>query len=374
MISVSVVSLCLVSLFPFFARAQELYVDEQGVWRATVIRILETEEETLPGLDIPSTRQFIEVRLRGGERDGETLRFWNDHPVLSEGDRIFVVYTKTIDGAERYRVQDMDRTVPLAALALLFMVAVVGLSGLQGVRSLISLAGSIAAILFVLIPLLLAGFPPVATSIVVAAGILAIAILVTHGVNRRSLVALLGTWSAIIITGLLAHGFIAAAHLTGFASDESIYLNASTKGALDFIGLLLGAIIIGAIGVLDDIAITQVAVVRELSEHDASIPPLALYRKALRVGKEHVGALVNTLVLAYTGAALPLLLLFTQVDAAALTILNQEVIATEILRTLVGSIGLILTVPITTGLAVLFRGKLGKGGEEHFHVHHHGAA
>jgi uncharacterized membrane protein len=87
-----------------------------------------------------------------------------------------------------------------------------------------------------------------------------------------------------------------------------------------------------------------------------------------------VGALVNTLVLAYTGAALPLLLLFTQVDAAALTILNQEVIATEILRTLVGSIGLILTVPITTGLAVLFRGKLGKGGEEHFHVHHHGAA
>lgn len=357
--------------FGFSASAQELYRDEQAVWRAEVVRVIESKEEQIPGTDISSYSQTLEVKLKNGERKGELITFRNDFTQLEDGDKFFLVYTKEIDGFERYAVQEVDRTFSLLILAILFVGAVVWLSGVQGVRSLVGLVGSIAAIFFVLIPLLLQGFPPVLTSVLVATGILAIALFLTHGFRFSSCIALLGTAGAVTMTGVLATVFAYVSKLSGFASDEAVYLNIATKGELDFVGLLLGGIIIGVIGVLDDIAITQVAVVRELHEHSPEMPPRVLYTKALRVGKEHVGALVNTLVLAYTGAALPLLLLFFQVSTSSpIAILNQEVLTTEIIRTLVGSIGLVLAVPITTALAVLWRGKLSHTtGHLHTHVH-----
>lgn len=350
------------------ARAQELHQDEQGVWRAKVIEITDATTETQPWTDLITHRQTVTALLINGEREGETVTFSNDFVQLEEGDRFFLVYTKTVDGVERYSVQEVDRTVPLIILGLIFVAGVLLLSRMQGVRSLLALVISVGVVVLGLLPLLLKGYPPVLTTVLVAGGILVFAIVFTHGWNMRSLVALVGTWSAVIITGILSKLFIGFTQLTGFASDESVYLNVSTQGALDFTGLLLAAIIIGVLGVLDDITITQVAVVGELSEHDPSIPPRDLYRKALRVGKDHVGALVNTLVFAYAGASLPLLLLFYQTDASTIALINQEVLTTEIVRTLVGSIGLILTVPITTALAVLVRSKL-KGGEGHHHHH-----
>ena len=161
-----------------------------------------------------------------------------------------------------------------------------------------------------------------------------------------------GTLIAVVLTGIFAFLSIQGAGLTGFSSDETIYLNLSTGGELDFVGLLLAAMIIGALGVLDDIAVTQVAVVRELFAAGVK-EKWDVYKRAMRVGREHVGALVNTLVLAYTGAALPLLLLFSLSQSGPLAIINREIFATEIIRSLVGSIGLILTVPITTLLAIL---------------------
>lgn len=355
------------------ASAQTLHQDEQAVWRAKVIEITDQKTETVPGFDITTQTQTVTAELVSGERKGELVTFRNDFTQVDEGDRFFLVYTKTVDGFERYAVQEVDRTIPLAVLVLVFVGAVLLLSGWQGVRSIVSLIVSIGVVIFVLLPLLLAGYPPVLTTTLIAGGILVIAIVATHGWNMRSAVALAGTWIAVAFTGILSTIFVSLTTLTGFSSDESVFLNVSTNGTLDFTGLLLAAIIIGVIGVLDDIAITQVAVVRELWEHDNAMDPRELYRKALRVGKEHVGALVNTLVFAYTGAALPLLLLFSNTTASGITLINQEVLTTEIVRTLVGSIGLILTVPITTALAVWLRGRLGGGGGGgHSHGHHHG--
>lgn len=350
--------------------AQALHQDEQAVWRAKVVEIADEKIETVPGFDITTRTQTVTAELVNGDREGELVTFRNDFSQLKEGDRFFLVYTKTVDGFERYAVQEVDRTIPLAVLVLVFVGAVLLLSGWQGVRSLVSLVVSVGVVVFVLLPLLLAGYPLVPTTILVAGGILVIAIVATHGWNMRSAVALAGTWIAVALTGVLSKVFVASTSLTGFSSDESVFLNVSTNGTLDFTGLLLAAIIIGVIGVLDDIAITQVAVVRELWEHDNTINPRELYRKALRVGKEHVGALVNTLVFAYVGASLPLLLLFFGTSASAITLINQEVLTTEIVRTIVGSIGLILTVPITTALAVWLRKRLPSGGG-HGHGHHH---
>jgi uncharacterized membrane protein len=163
-------------------------------------------------------------------------------------------------------------------------------------------------------------------------------------------------------------------NLSGFVGDESTYLNMNTGGALNFSGLLLAGIIVGVLGVLDDIAITQASVVTELFNTDKNLTRRQVYVKAIRVGKEHVSALVNTLILAYVGTSLPLLLLIKTYDYDIQTVLNMEGISTEIIRAIVGSIGLIMTVPIVTLLAVFYlknyKHKNDKTGHIHSHMHH----
>lgn len=188
----------------------------------------------------------------------------------------------------------------------------------------------------------------------VASGVLFAAIFFTHGFNRGSVVAYSGTLLTVLITTIVALYAVHGTSLSGFVDDESVYLNMNTGGTLDFVGLLLGAIIIGVLGVLDDIAVTQVAVVADIYTHSKEETMHGAFVRATRVGREHVSALVNTLVLAYTGAALPLLLYVYLSPVGVNMAMNLEIFATEIVRTVVGSIGLILTVPIVTLLAVVF--------------------
>lgn len=235
-------------------------------------------------------------------------------------------------------------------------------------RSFVALAGSFCAIIFVLLPGILNGWNPLLASLLVAGGILFLAIFFTHGFNRESTVAYAGTMIAVALSGLFAVFAVHITDLSGFASDETVYLNFSTGGTLNFTALLLGAFIIGFLGVLDDIAVTQSAVVSELFRSNPNLTRKEVYKRAMRVGSEHVGALVNTLVLAYTGASLPLLLYFSIGSTSFTTTVNLEIFATEIVRTIVGSTGLILTVPIVTFLAVTYL----KGYKsEHSHTHGH---
>ncbi|MDQ3076511.1 MAG: YibE/F family protein [bacterium] len=354
------------------AFAQEVHQDVQGIWRARVIEVINQEKKTVPGTDTLSTYQTLKAELLEGERKGQVVTIENDYLTLKNGDKFFLFYTIDINGNEMYSVRDIDRRVTIGIFVGLFVLTIIAFGGKQGLRSIISLAGSFFVILYVLVPSLLKGYPPVPTSIAIASVILFLAIFLTHGFNRESLVAFIGTVSAVILTGILAYLGVTLARLSGFASDEAVYLNLATRGALDFSGLLLGGIMIGVLGVLDDIAVTQSAVVSELYNSASHLSKKEIYTKAIRVGKEHVGALVNTLALAYTGASLPLLLLFSTSESTLASIINQEIFATEIIRTIVGSVGLILTVPITTLLAVyMLKGYKVKHNDHHGHSHVH---
>lgn len=367
--------LTLLTIFfiPVGVHSQEVHEDIQGIWKARVVEVVEQEMRTVPGTDTVTQFQKLRAEILEGEKKGEVVLIENDYLSLKEGDKFFLNYLITINGAELYSVGDVDRRGSLLFLFLLFAGTVIVFGGKQGVRSLLSLAGSFSIIIFVLLPLLLKGFSPIPLSVAIASAILFVAIYFTHGFNRESTVAFVGTSIAVVLTGLLATFSVSFAKLSGFGTDEAVYLNIFTGGTLNFTGLLLGAIMIGVLGVLDDIAITQSAVVSELYSANPNMTKKEVYRKAIRVGKEHVGALVNTLALAYAGASLPLLLLFYMSEAPTYAILNSEALATEIVRTIVGSIGLILAVPITTLLAAHFlRGyKSTHSGHSHGHGHIH---
>lgn len=357
---------------PRIAVAQTEHALPQGVWRAEVVSVLEEGTVRIPGTDADTAVQRLKVLLLEGARAGETIELSNDFIMMDEGQTFFLNYLVAPDGTELYTVRDLDRRGALLGLGVLFILVVLAFGRMQGLRSLVSLAGSFLVIMYVLLPLLIKGVNPVLTSIVIGALILFVAIFFTHGFNVRSVIAFSGTVLSIGCTGLLATVAIDVLNLSGFFSDETVYLNFTTNGILDFEGLLLGGMIIGVLGVLDDIAITQVAVVRELKLAASSATVRELYTKALRVGREHVSALVNTIVLAYAGVSLPLLLWFYGSETPLSMIINNEVFATEIARTIVGSIGLILTVPITTALAAVFARNMCVHGEASGHTHHHG--
>lgn len=352
--------------------AEEYTKSETHTIQAEVTAVLaEKQSETGIG-DIKKTEQTLEVKLLGGTNKGTTTTIENDYLPVSIGTGLFLYEHKEGD-ATYYELRDINRMPILIGFVLLFILVVLVFSGRQGLRSLLGLIGSFFVILYILIPSLLLGYPPIITSTFVATAILCIAIFFTHGFSRISVVAFIGTVLAVICTGVLAYIGVVLSHFTGLSAEESFYLDIQTKGALDFTGLLLGGIMIGVLGVLDDIAITQSAVVRELYESAPNLSKREVYTKAIRVGREHVGALVNTLALAYTGASLPLLLLFSSSKSSFYEIANQEIFATEIIRTISGSIGLVLTVPITTILAVYaLRGYTKKtAGHTHHHVHTH---
>ncbi len=351
--------------------SQEIHRDFQGTWKSKVERVLQEERVLIPGTNTETTVQTLEATIMEGDRKGELITFQNDYLPLKTGDVFFLNFLITIDGQEIFSVRDVDRRPVLLFFTLIFGLAVIAFGGWQGLRALIGLFGTFLVIIFILLPLLLKGYPPVLTSTFISTIILFLAIYFTHGFNRESTVAFTGTIIAVSLTGILAYSAVRLGRLTGFASDEAIYLNFSTYGQLDLSGLLLAGIIIGVLGVLDDISITQSAVVSELYGANPNLSRKETYHKALRVGREHAGALVNTLALAYTGAALPLLLLFSISESGFSMIVNQEIFALEILRTIVGSIGLILTIPVTTLIAVFvlekYRGR--KPEVTHGHVH-----
>lgn len=350
--------------------AQEAYDEYQATWKGKVLEVLSAESVEIEGTETNEKLQSIKVEILDGPRAGEEILIEGDYLKLEKGDRLFFDYFLTLEGREFFQVKDIYRMHTLIVFIALFIFVVIIFGGFQGMRSLMALAGSFFALFYVLMPGLLTGWSPVLSSILVAGIILFVAIFFTHGFNRESAVSYFGTMFAVALTGVLAYLAVDLNNLSGFATEESVYLNFNTQGVLDFKGLLLGAIIIGVLGVLDDIAVTQSAVVTELFNVNPNLTRREVYKRAIRIGREHVSALVNTLVLAYTGSALPVLLYFYASPSTILMSVNSEIFATEIIRAIVGSIGLILTVPVVTFLAVIYlKGQKSKSSGHH---HHHG--
>ncbi len=355
----------LVVAFPSFSNAQEVHNNYQGTWKDKVLEVTDEKMEQL--FDREHLVQTMEIEIITGPEKGNVIIIENDFQKLQKGDVFYFNHNIFIDGENSYTVINVARHGALLFLLGVFVFAVIIFGRWQGVRSLVALFASFMAIIFILIPGILYGWNPLLASFFVAGAILFAAIFFTHGFNRESTVAYAGTMIAVFLSGVFAIFAVHITKLSGFAAEESIYLNFNTGGTLNFTALLLGAFIIGFLGVLDDIAITQSAVVTELYNSNPGITKREVYTRAMRVGREHVGALVNTLVLAYTGASLPLLLYFNLSPASFETIVNLEIFATEIVRIIVGSIGLILTVPLVTLLAVKY---LQNYKSKHSHNHH----
>jgi len=346
--SIALVGLC---SLPILVYSQSAYEELQAILKAEVVEVVNERVVPIMGTDASTTVQTIEARIDEGDREGEIITFEIDYVTLASGDNIYLTHVRSIDGIETYIFKDVNRQGPTWLLLGLFILLLVVFAGKQGVRALLSLALSVGAIIFLLIPALLAGYEPVLASFMIASLILAIVLFGTHGLNAMATLAFVGTFSAVLCTSVIAWWFVKIMRLTGFGSDASVYLNFATRGELDFAGLLLGSIIIGILGVLDDVSITQVSVVQELKHASPGLGAKDLYQRAIRVGRDHVGSLVNTLALAYVGVALPLVLLFATSEASVWFSLNQEVVAAEIARIIIGSMGLILAVPLTTIVA-----------------------
>jgi uncharacterized membrane protein len=221
----------------------------------------------------------------------------------------------------------------------------------RGLRSLAGLAVSFGILLYFVLPAVLDGSPPLLVAVVGASAIMFAALYLTHGVTVHTSVAVAGTLASLVLTGVLGAVFTSLLHLTGVGSDDTSYLSA-TQGDIDPRGLLLAGIVIGALGVLDDVTVTQAVTVAEMAAGGGRTR-WELYRSAVRVGRAHVGSAVNTIVLAYAGASLPLLLLIAAGSNPVGELLTGEYLAQEILRSAVGTIGLVASVPITTALAAL---------------------
>lgn len=270
-------------------------------------------------------------------------------PRFAEGDRVVLNVVEDADPRYRYQFADRDRRPVLAGLALLFALAVVGLGRLKGLAALGGLAASVLIIVAFIVPAILAGRSPVAVAAVGGSAIALLALYLAHGWRPLTHVAAIGTFAALALTLALSALVSSLAAFSGFGSEEAFFL-AFVEG-LEIRGLILAGAVLGAIGALDDVTVTQASTVFELQAVSPTSSTNDLFRSGLNVGRDHIASTVNTLLLAYAGASLPLLLLFSLSALPLSFVANSEIVAVEIFRTLVGSIGLVAAVPFTTWLA-----------------------
>ena len=305
-----------------------------------------------PGAPLPRCLEASVQLTSGPDRSVVRLRsVIGDSPIdMDVGTKLVLGVEADAEPEFRYRVIDVQRGRPMLLLGLIFVVAVVALGRWRGVASIVGLALSLLVLVKFVLPAVLSGANPLPIAVVGSAAIMFVAVFLSHGFGARSSVAVLGTLLSLLLTGVLAGAFVAASQFTGLATEEATFIRA-VYGQVDVHGLLLAGVIIGSLGVLDDVTVTQASAVWELRAADPSASQRTLFTSGLRIGRDHIASTVNTLVLAYAGASLPLLLLFTVAGRPLGDVLTSEVIAQEVVRTLVGSIGLVASVPITTALA-----------------------
>jgi len=301
--------------------------------------------------------QEVTVRISSGPEKGDEVRAVQYEEIVSgatsdlrPGDRVILLKTE-IDGTVEYAITDRYRIPSLLWVFLLFFLLAAVFGRWRGVTAIVGLMFSVGVLALYVVPSILRGGNPLVVSVIGAVIIALFSLYLSHGFNRRTSVALLSTLITLCLSALLAVLFVSLARLSGFGSEEAFYLQVGF-GDINMRGLLLGGIILGALGVLDDVTTAQAAVVEELKRANASLGFKELYRRGISVGVEHIASLVNTLALAYFGASLPLFLLFTlDVYQPWWVTINGELVAEELVRTLVGSASLVCAVPIATLVA-----------------------
>ncbi|MEK9155121.1 MAG: YibE/F family protein [Patescibacteria group bacterium] len=358
-------------VFPSLTHAEEVTTDvaSDSVFAAVesfflgeVTIIYSEGESSFEGYD--EAYQRVNVRVTTGP-DAGTDQFIEyvsttssfEHQKLAVGDSV-IITKSSISGQDAYIILDRFRVPGVFTVLAVFLILALMFAGFRGVTSLFGLAASLAILAFGVVPAILQGHDPLFVSVIGSCIIAVISILLAHGANRRSGLALAATLLTLVAAVVFAIFAVFLAKLSGAGTEEAVYLQIGSLTSLNLQGLLLGGIIIGTLGVLDDVTTTQVASVEEISKADASLSARELYKRGINIGREHIAALVNTLALAYAGASFPLFLLFAINSGPPLwVVLNAEYVMEEVIRAIVGGASLIIAVPISTAFAAYYYGK-----------------
>lgn len=368
----------LVGLVVFWPRgdAPDLGLGGLDYVDATVTSVVTSSCRSIEVPDAMSGCREVGTRLTSGAAEGRTATITVydtqfEVPDLAVGDPIVLLDAGARAGEFRYSYSDFQRSFPMWVLAVAFVAVVVAFGRWRGLRALVGLGTSALVLVVFIVPALLRGSPAVPVALVGSALVAFLALYLSHGVNPPTTVALAGTLVSLVVIALLSLLVTEVAHLSGLA-DEAAQSLRVTAGQVDLRSLLIAGFVLGALGVLDDVTVTQVSTVQALLRADPTMPRRELYREATEVGRDHIASTVNTLVLAYAGAALPLMLFFAEGAAPVGRLITRELVAVEIIRMLVGSIGLVVSVPVTTALAAaVIRPGSADVGHDHGHAHGH---
>jgi len=335
----------------------QISTQKDEVLEGNITQILEEKQVIPMGQTEFQLNQKLEVLVTKGSLENKKIEVQSGNlPVTNLqkykiGDDVIINFSKDFEGKDNFVITDYVRRNSLALLFVIFVAVAVVIGRIQGATSLLGMGISFLVIFVFILPRISSGDDPVLTAIIGSLVIIPTTFFLSHGVNKKTGVAMAGTFFALAVTGLLAAVFVEASKLTGFGSEEASFLQSIKPGFINIKGLLLAGMIISVLGILDDVTVSQASIVEQLKKANPKFSTRELYSKAMAVGKDHIASVVNTLVLVYTGASLPLLLLFIDNPQPFSQVVNYEMIADEIVKTLVGSIGLMLAVPITTLIA-----------------------
>lgn len=366
----------LVLLWPSAAELPDVPPPPDELVDGTILRVelYEGEADPIAGLSGASAR--VDVELRSGPDAGETVTIdtpTDGYPTFRPGDEVKLSSSELAPGEREFYIVDFRRTPALGLLALLFVGLVLAVGRWHGARSLLGLGLSLLVVTRFIVPGILAGTSPALVALVGSLAVMLLTLYLAHGVNEMTTVAVVGTAAALAVTIAFGLVFIERAKLTGFSSEEANLARFAVEG-LDLQGLVLAGLIIAALGVLDDVTVSQASTVFAIHEADPRQSFRQLFGRAMKVGRDHIASTVNTLFLAYAGASLALLVVFSTGGLGVGEIVNSEILAEEIVKTLVGSLGLVSAVPFTTALAATLavRRPLGAPPLRGGHDHHHG--
>ena len=324
--------------------------------------MLETGERVVPGVARGQLFQRLEIELDSSLYRGEKVTLeWGGRRALTpagllkEGDRVLLALSR--EGTQRtYTIAEVVRLPSLIPYAALLVVVLVGVARLAGLAALGGLAASVAVFLLAIVPAIQRGDDPLVATVVGSIAVLGASVFVVHGFGRKSVAALAGTIAGLVIVGGLGALVMGAARMSGFTGEETIFVSVATEGRLDVARLALAGLIVGSLGALVDMAVGQSSTTFELATVDPELRGRALYLSALRVGRDHIGSLINTLALAYFGGALPLIVLLSLAYQPISVAVNSEEMILSIITVVVASIGLVVCVPVTTAFAVTLAG------------------
>lgn len=320
--------------------------------KALIIEVMENENLSNDNIE---TIQYVELKILSGKYKGETFNIENvqsGHPVYDipvvKGDKVVVMVEEYEDGNLEVNIADYLREQYIFILIIGFVLALILIGKSKGVKTIITLIFTMLMIFKVLLPLMLRGYSPVIITVIISVAITVLTIILISGFTKKSLAAIVGTVTGVLIAGILAFVIGTRVKLTGLTSEEAVmllYIPQNIK--FNFKDLLFSGILLGALGAVMDVCMSIASSIEEINRVNSDLTMKELFFSGMNVGRDIMGTMSNTLILAYTGSAVPLMLLFMSYETSFFRIVNLDIVATEIVRSISGSIGLILSIPIT---------------------------